>query len=178
MTAVEHIYRYSSESSLDELNDGLRLHLASDQTEVLSSGFFEGKLLEPGITARCLRTVSDLVGTRFYIPPSMLERILREADPVVTVTRDVIRFEGFSSCCSTYVRHDLTDECYEAVNIRPGTTNVDFGADMRATLARITGGTPLQLAIQRDAVLIGKFLSVKFLCLFVGLKALPKCKLI
>jgi len=130
------------------------LHLASDQTEVLSSGFFEGKLLEPGITARCLRTVSDLVGTRFYIPPSMLERILREADPVVTVTRDVIRFEGFSSCCSTYVRHDLTDECYEAVNIRPGTTNVDFGADMRATLARITGGTPLQLAIQRDAVVL------------------------
>jgi len=101
------------------------------------SSFFEGKLLEPVITARCLRTVSDLVGTRFYIPPSMLARIIREADPVVTVSSDALRFEGFSSCCSAYVRHDLTADCYAAENIRVGTTNVDFGADMRAALAKV-----------------------------------------
>lgn len=152
MATVAHLYRYPCPSSLSKSGHGFSLALAAQIDEQRKAGFFEGYLLNPMVTAKCLRTVSDLVGTRFYIPPSMLARILREADPVATVGRDQVRFEGFSACCSTYVRHDMVEGSFEAERLAPGTTNVDFRAEMRAALAMIRGGTPLKLMVHQDAV--------------------------
>ena len=152
MAVVEHLYRYACPSSLEPSVDGLSLQLVAELDEERDTGFFKGDLLEPLVTARCLRAVSDLVGTRFYIPPSMLARILREADPVVTVASDKVRFEGFSACCSTYIRHDMAEGSFEADRLSPGTTNVDFQADMRAALARVRDKTPLRLVVHQDAV--------------------------
>jgi len=152
MATVEHLYRYACPSSLEDSVSGLSLHLAADLDEKRDAGFFDGDLLEPLVTAKCLRTVSDLVGTRFYVAPSMLARILREADPVATVSQDQVRFEGFSACCSTYVRHDMSGESFDTNRSSPGTTNVDFQADMRAALARVREKTPLRLVVNQDAV--------------------------
>ena len=152
MATVEHLYRYPCPSSLSESDHGFSLALAAQVDEQRKAGFFVGDLLNPQVTAKCLRAVSDLVGTRFYVPPSMLARILREADPVATVGRDEVRFEGFSACCSTYVRHDMLDGSFEAERLTPGTTNVDFRAEMRAALATIRDRTPLRLVVHQDAV--------------------------
>src|SRR5688572_22416902 len=79
------------------------LVLASS-SEVERRPFLQARLAFPQVTARALRAVSDMAGARFYVPPAMLARILREADPVATVSPQAVRFEGFSACCSAYVR--------------------------------------------------------------------------
>lgn len=152
MAAIDYVYRYSHPSSLESGDAGSRLRLAAELNEQPETTYFAGDLLNPVITARSLRAVSDLVGTRFYIPPSMLARILREADPVATVSRDRIRFEGFSACCSTYIRHDMSEESFDADHVSPGTTNVDFRAEMRAALAGVRTGSSLQLRVDKEAV--------------------------
>ena len=152
MAPVEHLYRYPCPSSLRATDRGFALELAAELGEQKETGFFTGDVLNPLVTAGCLRAVSDLVGTRFYVPPSMLARILREADPVATVGKDQVRFEGFSACCSTYIRHDMVEGSFEAERLSPGTTNVDFQAEMRAALARIRDGMPLRLIVHKDAV--------------------------
>ncbi len=153
MSPLQHVYRYSDHSTLlNTGNDQYLLRLVADLEHRTDTSYFSGKLLNPLVSARCLRTVSDLVGTRFYIPPSMLTRILLEADPVATVTQSHLRFEGFSACCSTYIRHDMASSSFEAEQFRSGTTNVDFGAAMRSALANIRDTTPLSLTVRQDAV--------------------------
>lgn len=126
------------------------MHLAADSSG--PSCFFDGYLNDPMISAMCLRAVSDMVGTRFYVPPAMLTRILREADPVATVAKDLLRFEGFSACCSTYIRHDISADAFTADVAFPGTVNVDFRDDMRASLAKVRRDAQLRLSISADAV--------------------------
>lgn len=152
MAAIDYVYRYAQSSTLQTGDSGSSLRLAAELDDKAEIRFFAGDLLDPFTTARCLRTVSDLVGTRFYIPPSMLARILREADPVATVSRDRIRFEGFSACCSTYIRHDMAERSFDADHLSPGTTNVDFRAEMRAALAKVRAGTPLRLVVDQRAI--------------------------
>lgn len=114
--------------------------------------FLEAVATAPEVTAKALRAVSEIVGARFYVPPSMLARILREADPVVTVGPRAVRFEGFSACCSAYIRHDMGDGALEVSARRNGTTNVDFGAELRGSLAGVRAGTRLGLTIGPEAV--------------------------
>ena len=152
MAAIDHLYRYACPSSLAPSDDGYHLQFTAELTSRTETGFFRGTLLQPFVTAQCLRTVSDLVGTRFYTPPSMLARIRREADPVVTVANDQLRFEGFSACCSTYIRHDMSGPSFAVEQQRSGTTNVDFQGGMRAALAKIRAETPVTLVVNKDAV--------------------------
>jgi hypothetical protein len=46
--------------------------------------FVRGLLRPPRRTAELLLAVGEVARTRFFVPASMLERILRLADPVVT----------------------------------------------------------------------------------------------
>jgi hypothetical protein len=41
---------------------------------------------------------------------------------------DVVRFEAFSSCCSTYARVDFLPAALDGERSGRGTTNVDFNA--------------------------------------------------
>jgi hypothetical protein len=154
MSAVPHTYRYDHPSFLAS-GDKPRLALA---TAVPSDGpapsFFEGRLLAPRMVAEMLTAVHLVVGSRFFTPPNTVARAVALADPVVTAGGDVLRFEGFSGCCSTYVRVDLLADAYDGEVCGKGTTNVDFSAPMRAALAGIRDEAGLALSVGPDALIV------------------------
>jgi hypothetical protein len=150
MPNIGHKIVYAQSSSLQDSKGGHEVYLTTNMNLQDQPVYFKGRVSFPLETARCLRAISALAGSRFYIPPAMLARILREADPVVTVGRDTLRFESFSSCCSAYARLDIFDEGFEAEEIHPGTTNVDFQSDMRSALAKIQSGSKLDLSIRAE----------------------------
>lgn len=142
-----HAYRYARPSAVESSTDGLGCVLVGDH-----DGLFHGRVQQPRLTAMCLRTLSKTVMARFYMPPNVLAPLL---DPVVTVGRETLRFEGFSGCCSTYARLDLSDGAFVDVRERtPGTTNVDFQAPMRAALAKVRDTAPFILEVGKYAVAI------------------------
>ncbi|MDJ0976646.1 MAG: SWIM zinc finger family protein [Planctomycetota bacterium] len=152
MSAVEHQYLYARPSVVESTAGGHALRLTGAQAPDAGACFFEGALLFPRITSLCLRAIAEVVMTRFYVPPAMLQRILIESDPVVTAGRDTLRFEGFSGCCSTYARLDVGPGGFEASEMSPGTTNVDFQAPLRAALAGVRDGEALSLSVSTESV--------------------------
>jgi hypothetical protein len=150
--AIEHTYRYAFASDVFDDAKGGRVRLATSGGRTQFPFFFQGQLKRPRLTALLLRTLSNTVATRFHIPPAMLKRILAARDPVVTSGGGLIRFEGFSGCCSAYARVDLNPEAYDGVVIEHGTTNVDFNAGMRAALAQIRDDERVGLAVGTDEV--------------------------
>ncbi|MEM9247944.1 MAG: SWIM zinc finger family protein [Pseudomonadota bacterium] len=154
MAAFDQTYRYAGSSALRPSAAGQSLRLVSDQSAQTDgpAHFLSARALAPDVTAKGLRAVSEVVGARFYTPPSMVARLLREADPVATVSPGAVRFEGFSACCSVYARMDLGDDALDTTTRRNGTTNVDFGPELRAALAGVGPETELELGIGADAV--------------------------
>ena len=150
--AIDHTYQYSFSSELATTARGPALRLATCGGAEANPYFFQGRLRHPGRTAALLRSLVQVVQSRFYLPPAVLARILALADPVVTGHGDVLRFEAFSVCCSTYARVDLLPEAVEGAWHGRGTTNVDFNAPMRAALARIRDADDVGLAVGADAV--------------------------
>ena len=151
MSSVEHQFAYAFKSELIEKDSVSQLRLCSTISEK-QSGFFEGKFVQPMETALCLRQMALLVGSRFYTPPSMLARILRESDPVITVSRQMLRFEGFSACCGVYGRIDVLPSGLNIKRVSPGTTNVDFNSDIRNLLARFRGTDSFGLTVSSEGI--------------------------
>lgn len=150
MLALEEVVRYAQPSTL-EIEAGLaRMFLATSAPQFPL--FFQGQLCAPRRTADLLLALSRVVGSRFHVPAAMLALILREADPVITCGRDRMRWEGFSACCSTYARVDLLPEALEGTLLCQGTTNVDFGPEMRAALTQIREGLPCSLTVGQEAL--------------------------
>lgn len=154
LPATDKTYRYATASGFQANAERTRLFLAADRAASPSNS---GKLLSaralcPDITAKGLRAVSETVAARYYVPPAMLAKILREADPVVTVSPGAVRFEGFSECCSAYARMDLRPEALEISLSRNGTTNVDFGAELRGALANVGKDAEFHLDVEENAV--------------------------
>lgn len=148
MVNIEHAYHYSGHSTLSGSAGKNQLSLVCEHSDPeLPNHFLLAFARSPDITARALRAVSEIVGSRFYVPPSMLARILREADPVATVGAGTVRFEGFSACCSAYIRLDMDDGALDVSHRQSGTTNVDFGAELRAALAQVQQGSRMELTI-------------------------------
>lgn len=149
--ALAHVYRYRRASSLS----GPELTLATSGGAEPHPHFFEGALAEPALTAQALWTLSRVVQSRYHVPAAMLQKILILADPVVTSGAELLRFEGFSSCASVYTRVDLLPDAFASREVaRPGTTNVDFNAEMRAALARVRAGDRLGLSVGRGEVVL------------------------
>lgn len=144
--------QYLHPSALTSVTNGHELALASDQTQNASASFLQATAVQPDVTAKALRAVSDIVMSRFYIPPAMLAKILALADPVATISKTMVRFEGFSSCCSTYARLDMTDDALTVSKRSPGTTNVDFGAELRGALAAVRKSSHLGLSVGASGV--------------------------
>jgi hypothetical protein len=96
--------------------------------------------------ATCI-SLPGAVGARFFTPANSVAKAIALADPVVTSGGGLLRFEGFSSCCSTYVRADLLPESYDGDVVGKGTTNVDFNEPMRAALARVRDDAGLEFAV-------------------------------
>jgi hypothetical protein len=150
--ALDYAYQYTSPSRAIPTPDGLSLVLATCGGGESHPHFFRGKLLRPRRTAELLRGLVEVVQARFFTPPAMLARILTLADPVVTSGGDILRFEAFSACCSTYGRVDLLPHAVDGEWLSRGTTNVDFSAPMRAALAKIRDAEHVTLSVGSEAV--------------------------
>lgn len=113
--------------------------------------FFDGKVRQPHVVASMLLTLAKVVSTRFFLPlnPALL-------DPVVTSSEQMLRFEGFSSCCGVYARADLGRDTFDADIQGRGTTNVDFNAAMRSALAQVRQSDPVRLAVGAEAVQLSR----------------------
>jgi hypothetical protein len=151
MTSIAHAYSYLAPSTLS--GEGRQhLQLATSGPANAHPYFFEGTLKSPRLSAELLTAVQLVVGSRFFTPANTLARLIALADPVVTAGGGMLRFEGFSACCSAYVRVDLLPASYDGDVIAKGTTNVDFNAPMRAALARVRDADSLSLAVGQDAL--------------------------
>lgn len=150
-----HALTYSVHSKLDRsdvqgVNDAL--YLASDISTTTSSVLFDGVLHHPRRVAEMLLALMDVVKARHHIPAAMLNRILAEADPVVTTHSEQLRFEGFSACCSAYARVDIDAAGFTSNSVCSGTTNVDFNEPMLRALSRMRDTNKLGLRVAQDAV--------------------------
>src|SRR5205823_13353701 len=117
---------------------------------------FQVRLPRPRRTADLLRGMAQVVQSRFHVPPAMLARILLLADPVITSSDDVLRFEAFSACCSTYARVDLLPDALDGQFQGRGTTNVDFNAALRAALARIRDSDRIELSVGAKSMALSR----------------------
>lgn len=149
--AIDYADRYPYASEVRAAQQPL-LRLATFGGATEHPYFFEGRLLKPRQTADLMRALMEIVHARFHVPPSMLQRILLLADPVVTSSEDRLRFEGFSACCSAYARVDLLPDAVAGERMDRGTTNVDFNAPMLAALARLRDADDVRLSVGTDGV--------------------------
>jgi hypothetical protein len=150
--ALDYVYHYAHPSAALTTQSGLGLSLATCSGFREHPYFFRGRIHKPQRVADLLRGVVGVVQSRFFTPPAMLGRILAMADPVVTSGGDVLRFEAFSACCSTYGRLDLLAQAVDGEWLGRGTTNVDFNAATRAALARIRESDRVSLSVGSDAL--------------------------
>jgi hypothetical protein len=148
---LDYTYRYAHPSELTRVGPELGLRLATfggTGTEAAEHPFFfDGRMKEPHVVANMLLTLAKVVSTRFWMPlnPALL-------DPVVTSSEEVLRFEGFSSCCGVYARADLEAATFEGDIQGRGTTNVDFNSTMRGALAQVRQNDPVRLAVGAEGV--------------------------
>jgi len=145
VAADELVYGYRFSSLVERKR--IRLAAAADAPETVADGrFYDGRLTYPRETATILLALSHLVRTHFFDarPPQM--------DPIVTTSRTLVRWEGFSGCCGAYARLDL-DEAALRTDVRGfGTTNVDFNPKMLSHLSSIGGQDDVGLSVSTDAV--------------------------
>lgn len=156
MAGLQHTYRYAAASTL-ALDSRPALHLATSlgdggDDSAAPPPFFEGSVRSPRRLALLLVALQQVVAARYFTPANTLARAIALADPVVTAGEAWLRFEGFSSCCSSYARVDLQPEACDSTQFRHGTTNVDFNAPMRSALARLRDEHGLQLSVGTESL--------------------------
>ncbi len=147
-TASDMVFRYPHPSLLVEEGASQTLHLAACDSRGL---LFDGLLTRPQLAARLLGTISLVVTTRFHVAASALNSLL---DPVVTVGREDLRFEGFSGCAGVHALAVFGPDSHADGMRSVGTTNVDFGEDMRAALAGVRDADGLRLRVGTDEVAV------------------------
>ncbi|MEU6077806.1 SWIM zinc finger family protein [Micromonospora sp. NPDC047074] len=140
MSAVQ-TYRYLGSSALGQ--GGLALQTSGGPTP--NPRFFTGFLTTPQAAAIGLLAVAEVARTRYHRPVSPAS-----LDPVVTGSRDRLRFESFSGCCGVYARLDALPAGLDGDVLEHGTTNVDVNNPLREALARVGGLDPLHLSVGPD----------------------------
>ncbi|MFO0738057.1 MAG: SWIM zinc finger family protein [Labilithrix sp.] len=152
--ALVQSYRYAEPSIVEREGRGSRLVLATSSPgdEAPNPFFFAGTIVAPKRVAEGMLLVARVARTRFYVPPAMLAKILAAADPVVTCTKESVRFESFSACAGVYARFDLGRDAFDVEHASPGTTNVDFNPEMRAVLAKTRVSDAFRLSVGREVV--------------------------
>lgn len=152
---VEQVYRYAR-PSVAEVSGGradVRLSTSGGRTAdgpAAHPRLFEGFVEHAEQSATALLAVAEVARTRFYVPPGMLARVLRNADPVITSDGDRLRFESLSACCGVYVRLDVLADGLDGPPAARGTTNVDLNPPVRTALASVVGTEPLHLRVGED----------------------------
>src|ERR1051326_2692651 len=108
--AIEHIDRYAAPSTVSSGG----IFLAASSSGASSAPFFSGHLAVPRRGADLALTLAQVVRTRYYTPPGMLQKLIAQRDPVITCGGGMLRFEGFSECCGVYARLDLLGKAFDA----------------------------------------------------------------
>lgn len=148
---LDYTYRYAHPSALTKVGPELGLRLATfggaGAQPAEHPFFFDGRMRQPHVVASMLLTLAKVVSTRFWMP--LNSGLL---DPVVTSSEELLRFEGFSSCCGVYARADLEAPTFDADIQGRGTTNVDFNSTMRGALAQLRQNDTARLAVGAEGV--------------------------
>jgi hypothetical protein len=144
-------YDYSFASLLKESDEKSELFLAnySETPESNLPCFFQGKITNPYIVARCLINLANVVKSNYILTSAQLEAM---RDPIVTVGGEQIRFEGFSQCAGVYARVDITQRDQKEAFVASGTTNVDFNPDMISALGRVGKNSDFLLHVGSKSV--------------------------
>ncbi|MGW5577215.1 SWIM zinc finger family protein [Micromonospora chokoriensis] len=140
MNAVQ-TYRYLQPSALRAAG----LDLQTSGGPAANPRFFSGFLTTPVAAAAGLLAVAEVARTRYHQPVSSAS-----LDPVVTGSRERLRFESFSGCCGVYARMDVVPDGFDGEVVGHGTTNVDVNPPLREALARVGGIEPLHMAVGPD----------------------------
>ncbi|GAB3137560.1 SWIM zinc finger domain-containing protein [Micromonospora sonneratiae] len=143
-------YSYLGSSSLTP--DGGRLTLQTSGGPAANPRFFTGFVTTPAAAAVGLLAVAEVARTRYFQPVSPAS-----LDPVVTGSRDRLRFESFSGCCGVYARLDVLPSGLDGEIVAHGTTNVDVNPPLRQALARVGGADPLHFAVGPDDLTVTTF---------------------
>lgn len=156
--ALAYEYRYQHPSTFEDTPAGAQLRLATFGGKgATHPHFFQGRLTRPGRAAELLRSLIDVVQSRFYLSPAMFAKIqVLINDPVVTGSGELLRFEGFSACCGAHARVDLLPEAIDGTWHGRGTTNVDFNAPMRAALAKVRDSDKVNLAVGSEELSLSR----------------------
>jgi len=147
---IQQIYTYTEPSQYKN-ESGLSLAVSLSEQNA-TTPFFIGSVLSPEILAPLLLANTKIAMSRFYTPPNMIQRLIREADPVITVAPMGLLFESFSQCCGVYSSTFIDSEKLHINSTRPGTTNVDFNAPMRSALAKLRSKDELSLQIGKKGI--------------------------
>ncbi|MFF3855367.1 SWIM zinc finger family protein [Micromonospora sp. NPDC002575] len=139
--SAQQTYRYLGSSALGR--SGLALSTSGGPAP--NPRFFSGFLTTPQAAAVGLLAVAEVARTRYFRPVSPAS-----LDPVVTGSRDRLRFESFSGCCGVYARLDALPEGLDGDVLEHGTTNVDVNNPLREALSRVGGLDPLRLSVGPD----------------------------
>ncbi|WP_431913998.1 SWIM zinc finger family protein [Micromonospora carbonacea] len=139
--SAQQTYRYLGSSALSR--SGLALSTSGGPAP--NPRFFSGFLTTPQAAAVGLLAVAEVARTRYFRPVSPAS-----LDPVVTGSRDRLRFESFSGCCGVYARLDALPEGLDGDVLEHGTTNVDVNNPLREALSRVGGLDPLRLSVGPD----------------------------
>ena len=145
---IEHVDQYAAPSTVSAGG----IFLAASSASVSTAPFFSGRLIAPKRGADLALTLSQVVRTRYYTPPGMLQRLIQQSDPVITCGSGVLRLEGFSACCGVYARLDLLGKAFDAERLDSGTSNVDFNPQMRAALAKLRDSELARLTVSKAGV--------------------------
>lgn len=150
--ALDYIYRYEMTSCVTrEHGQSPRLTLATFNPDCAPADFFDGAVLRPRLTGQMLFTLSEIVRTRFWEPVPAGRSMY---DPVLTSHPEILRLEGFSTCCGVYARADLPAGLFAATISGRGTTNVDFNDAMRRNLLALRDGENVRLSIGPGEVVL------------------------
>jgi hypothetical protein len=144
VTAVQ-TYRYLAPSELGRAG----LALQTSGGPAANPRFFAGFLTAPQAAAAGLLAVAAVARTRYYQPVSPAS-----LDPVVTGSRNRLRFESFSGCCGVYARLDALPAGLDGDVVGHGTTNVDVNPPLREALARVGGIDPLHVEVGPDELAV------------------------
>ncbi|MGI5152982.1 hypothetical protein ACQEVC_42475 [Plantactinospora sp. CA-294935] len=107
--------------------------------------FFAGFPSKPRAAAGDLLAVAEVARARYHRPvdPAGL-------GPVVTGSRDRLRFESFSGCCGVSARRDVLPTGIDGEIGAHDTTNVVVNPTLRRALARVGGVDPLRVSVGPD----------------------------
>jgi hypothetical protein len=115
--------------------------------------YFQGRLQQPYLTARCLLALSNVVQSSFNLSPFQMALL---KDPVVTAGNERLRFEGFSHCAGVYARVDILPGGHEGEFPEAGTTNVDFNQPMLSALSGIGKKEEIVLSVGKKDLTLQK----------------------